>query len=190
MGDYRFSNLVSGSAGWIQKVRKRDDQNVNRTEEDAYWGRVRFRPFDQLTFSARAETSSRDASTYQQLPATGAGAQQNPLLRKYYLTDRDRNAAQLQADIVPAARGSLSVRYERARDRYDESEVGLTLSDYDQVSADASVQLWARWSFRPTSAARTTTPTWWARAVSPYPTWRSRTGKAARVTGTMSKGWP
>jgi MtrB/PioB family decaheme-associated outer membrane protein len=142
MGEYRFSNLVSGSAGWIQKVRKRDDQNVNRTEEDAYWGRLRFRPFDQLTFSARAETSSRDASAYQQIPATGAGAEQNPLLRKYYLTDRDRNAAQLQADIVPAARGSMSVRYERARDRYDESEVGLTLSDYDQVSADASVQLW------------------------------------------------
>jgi hypothetical protein len=38
MGDYRFSNLVSGSAGWIQKVRKRDDQNVNRTEEDSVLG--------------------------------------------------------------------------------------------------------------------------------------------------------
>ncbi len=142
MADYRFSSLVSGAAGWGQKVRKRDYQNVDRTEEDSYWARLRFRPFSELTVSARAETSSRDASEYQQLPTTGAGAEQNPLLRKYYLTDRDRDLLQVQADIVAGARGSVSLSYEDAKDRYDASEVGLTASDYDQFTADASLRLW------------------------------------------------
>jgi MtrB/PioB family decaheme-associated outer membrane protein len=142
LADYRFSNLVSGTAGWGQRVRKRDDQNVDRTEEDRYWARVRFRPFSELTLSALAETASRDASDYRPIPATGPGAEQHPLLRKYYLTDRDRDLVQVQADIVPAARGSVTLRYETARDRYDETQVGLVSSDYDQFTADGSLQLW------------------------------------------------
>jgi MtrB/PioB family decaheme-associated outer membrane protein len=142
MADYRFSGMLQGAAGWQQKVRERDYQNVDRTDEDIYWARLRFRPISELTLSARAETASRDASEYQAIPSIGAGAEQNPLLRKYYLTDRDRDLAQVQAEFAPSARGSLAVRYERAKDRYDESIVGLVASDYDQVSAEANVQVW------------------------------------------------
>jgi MtrB/PioB family decaheme-associated outer membrane protein len=142
MADYRFSRMLQGAAGWQQKVRERDYQNVDRTEEDIYWARLRFRPISELGLSLRAETSSRDASDYQAIPSTGAGAEQNPLLRKYYQADRDRDSAQIQADFAPGARGSLSLRYERAKDRYDESVVGLVSSDYDQFSAEANFQLW------------------------------------------------
>jgi MtrB/PioB family decaheme-associated outer membrane protein len=142
MADYRFSGMLQGAAGWQQKVRERDYQNVDRTDEDIYWARLRFRPMSELTLSARVETASRDASEYQAIPSIGAGAEQNPLLRKYYLTDRDRDLGQVQAEFAPSARGSLAVRYERAKDRYDESIVGLVASDYDQVSAEANVQLW------------------------------------------------
>ena len=142
LADYSFNAMFSGAAGVNRKIRKRDYQNVERTEEDSAWGRVRFRPASELSLSLKAESAERDASQYQQLPATGAGAEQNPLLRKYYLADRDRDLVQVQMDLVPHARGSISVRYEDARDRYDESLVGLTSSDYDQASADASVQLW------------------------------------------------
>jgi MtrB/PioB family decaheme-associated outer membrane protein len=142
MADYRFSGMLQGAAGWQQKVRERDYQNVDRTDEDIYWARLRFRPMSELTLSARVETASRDASEYQAIPSIGAGAEQNPLLRKYYLTDRDRDLGQVQAEFAPSARGSLAVRYERAKDRYDESVVGLVASDYDQVSAEANVQLW------------------------------------------------
>jgi MtrB/PioB family decaheme-associated outer membrane protein len=141
MADYRFSRMLQGSAGWQQKVREREFQNVDRTDEDIYWGQLRFRPIGELALSARAESGSRDASNYRQIPSIGAGAEQNPLLRKYYLTDRDRDLAQVQAEFSPAARLSLSARYERAKDRYDDTSVGLVSSDYDQVSAEASVQL-------------------------------------------------
>jgi len=142
LADYSFSAMISGAAGADRKIRKRDYQNVERTEEDSTWARVRFRPASELAMSVKAESASRDASAYQQLPATGAGAEQNPLLRKYYLVDRDRDVLQVQVDLAPHSRGSVSMRYEDARDRYDESLVGLVASDYDQFNADASVQLW------------------------------------------------
>lgn len=142
LADYSFNAMISGAAGVDRKIRKRDYQNVERTEDDSVWARVRFRPASQLALSVKAESASRDASEYQQLPTTGAGAEQNPLLRKYYLADRDRDLLQVQVDIAPGARGSISMRYEDARDRYDESVVGLVASDYDQFSADASMQVW------------------------------------------------
>lgn len=140
--DYRFSRMLQGSAGWEQEVRERDQLNVDRTDEDRYWGLLRFRPISELALSFKGETASRDASAYQAIPAIGPGAEQNPLLRKYYLADRDRDLVQVQADFTPAPRLSLSARYEDARDRYDESQVGLVASDYDQLSADLSLQVW------------------------------------------------
>lgn len=140
--DYRFSRMLQGAAGWQRKVRERDYQNVDRNDEDVYWGRLRFRPMEQLSLSFRGESGTRDATDYQVIPGTGAGAEQNPLLRKYYQADRDRDLVQVQADFTPAARGSLSLRYENAQDRYDESVVGLVSSDYDQISAEGTVQLW------------------------------------------------
>jgi MtrB/PioB family decaheme-associated outer membrane protein len=142
LADYRFSRMLQGAAGWQQKIRERDFQNVDRTEEHIYWARLRFRPMDELTLGFRIETASRDATDYQAIPSTGAGAEQNPLLRKYYQADRERDLARVQADFVPAARFGLSARYDRARDRYDESLVGLVAADYDQFSADANVQVW------------------------------------------------
>jgi MtrB/PioB family decaheme-associated outer membrane protein len=140
--DYRFSRMLQGAAGWQQKVRERTFQNVDRNDEDIYWARLRFRPMSQLALSIRGESGSRDASDYQAIPSTGAGAEQNPLLRKYYQADRDRDLVQIQADFSPAARFNLSLRHENAQDRYDESLVGLVASDYDQTSAEATVQVW------------------------------------------------
>jgi len=141
-GDYRFSRILDAAAGWGQKVRERDFQNVERTEEDSYWGRIRVRPFTAMSLSLQAANASRDASEYLQVPSIGPGAAQNPLLRKYNLTDRERDSFQVQADLVPGDRGSVSLRYERAQDDYEESPVGLVATDYDQLSADASLQLW------------------------------------------------
>ena len=139
--DYRFSRMVQVSAGWDNKVRDRDYQDVTRTEEDATWARVRFRPVNQLSLGLRAESSSRDARQASTLPVVGAGSQQNPLLRKYYLADRDRDTLQADVDFTPAGRFSLAMRFESASDSYDESEVGLVSADYDQYSAEASFRI-------------------------------------------------
>jgi MtrB/PioB family decaheme-associated outer membrane protein len=194
MGDYRFSNMVQGGAGWQRKVRKRDYQNVERTEEDILFAQARFRPFDQLTLSLRAETSERDASDYQAIPTTGAGAEQNPLLRKYYLTDRDRDLYRVQADFIPAARLGLSARFETARDKYDESQVGLVRSDYDQFSADANVQLWGPVVMTAFLSRETYDSTMVGAAsfIAPNtapPNWRGRTDDRHDVLG-LALNWP
>jgi MtrB/PioB family decaheme-associated outer membrane protein len=139
--DYRFSRMVQVSAGWDHKVRDRDYQDVTRTDEDAAWARVRFRPVDQLSLGLRAESSSRDARQAANVPVVGAGSQQNPLLRKYYLADRDRDTLQADVGFTPAGRFSLAMRFESASDSYNESEVGLVSADYDQYSAEASFRI-------------------------------------------------
>ena len=140
-GEYRFSRQLQFGAGWIDKVRERSDQEVTRTDEDGPWARVRFRPIDQLSLGFRAESTSRDAQAALAVPFFGAGSQQNPLLRKYYLADRDRNLLRAEADFVPAGRFTLALRYEQAQDKYDQSQVGLVSTDYAQYSAEASVRL-------------------------------------------------
>lgn len=140
-GSYRFNRRVSAAAGWEQRERKRDFQNVDRTEEDTLWGSLSFRPASALSLSFRVEDASRDASEYQAIPSTGLGAEQNPLLRKYYLADRERDLLRVQAEFMPAAGFNLALRYEDARDDYDQSQVGLVGSDYDQLSADATFLL-------------------------------------------------
>src|SRR5690606_1252817 len=89
--DYRFSRMLKGAAAWQRKGRERDDHGEARNDEDVYWGRLRFRPMKQLSLSFRGESGTRDATDYQVIPGTGAGAEQNPRLRKYYQADRDRD---------------------------------------------------------------------------------------------------
>lgn len=139
--EYRYSRGMQFGAGWGSKVRDRDYQDVTRTEEDGAWARVRFRPVDQLRLGLRAESTSRDAREALAPPLVGAGSAQNPLLRKYYLADRDRDLLQAEADFTPAGRFSLAMRFETASDSYDQSEVGLVSADYDQYSAEASVRV-------------------------------------------------
>jgi MtrB/PioB family decaheme-associated outer membrane protein len=142
LAEYRLSQMLQGTVGYRWKRRERDYQEVDRNEEDIYFARLRFRPISALALSGKVETSSRDASNYQAIPTIGPGTEQNPLLRKYYLADRDRDLVQVQADFTPAPRGSISLRYERAKDDYDESLVGLVSADYDQFSAEGNLQLW------------------------------------------------
>ena len=139
--DYRYSRAIQIGAGWGSKVRDRDFQDVRRTEEDGTWARARFRPLDQLGLALRIESTARDAREALTAPVVGAGSAQNPLLRKYHTADRDRELLQAEADFTPAGRFSLAMRFETARDSYDQSEVGLVSADYDQYSAEASVRV-------------------------------------------------
>jgi MtrB/PioB family decaheme-associated outer membrane protein len=140
-GEYRLNRQLQFSAGWIDKVRDRSDQEVTRTDEDGPWARLRFQPIDQLSLGLRAESTTRDARVAMAVPFLGAGSQQNPLLRKYYLADRERDLLRADADFIPAERLSLALRFETARDKYDESQVGLVSADYDQYSAEAGLRL-------------------------------------------------
>jgi len=135
--DYAFGHGIHAYAGYDYSKDQRDEQSVSETEEDLYWGELKFRATGMLTLTLRAENGDRDASNYRD-PSTGAGQAQNPLMRKYYLADRDREAYEGKVEFG-FERVSASVKYRSAEDDYDDSAVGLTGTDYDQFAADASV---------------------------------------------------
>jgi len=192
--NYRFNRRLSAAAGWEQRERERDFQNVETTEEDTLWGSLSFRPVSALALSFRLEDGSRDASEYQAIPSTGLGAEQNPLLRKYYLADRERDLVQVQAEFTPAPRFNLALRYEDARDEYDQSQVGLVEADYDQLSADASIQLGkalvvTAYFSRDTYDSRTVGAASFAVPNTAPPNWEARTEDRHDVHG-VAFNWP
>lgn len=135
--DYAFTRTIHAYAGWERRKKERDGQDVDETEEDTYWAQLRLRPAGGLAISLRAEGAERDASEYRQV-STGSGRAQNPLMRKYYLADREREAYEARLDWA-GERTSLSFKYQQAEDDYTDSFVGLTDTNYDQFAADASL---------------------------------------------------
>ena len=135
--DYAFGHGIHAYAGYDYSKDQRDEQSVSQTEEDLYWGELKYRAAGLLTLTLRAENGDRDASSYRQAPV-GAGQAENPLMRKYYLADRDREAYEGKVEFG-FERVSASLKYRTAEDDYDDSVVGLTGTDYDQFAADASV---------------------------------------------------
>ncbi len=135
--DYRFGRMVHGYAGWDRKTEERDQQDVSQTDEDTYWAKLRLRPFSSVSATLKAETAERDGDGYNPAPVP-AGQAQNPLLRKYYLADRDRDAYEAQVQ-YSGEKLSLSAKYVTASDDYTDSVVGLTGTDYDQIAVDGSL---------------------------------------------------
>lgn len=138
-GDYAFNRMVQAYAGWERTKKDRDEQEVANTEEDLFWAKLKLRPSANVALSLKAEDAQRDASAYRQA-ITGAGQADNPLMRKYYMADRDRNAYTARVEFS-GERGSVSLRYENANDDYKHSPVGLTGTDYNQVALDGSLVL-------------------------------------------------
>lgn len=136
--DYAFAREAHGYLGWEREIKKQDFMEVDRVEEDRYMAKVRLRPATDAALTLQAEVAQRDGSGYRPLTAPSPGAQQNPLLRKYYLADRDREALAIQLDVNVGARTTLGARFDTAQDRYDESLVGLVSSEFDQLTVDAA----------------------------------------------------
>lgn len=143
VADYAFTAPVHAWLGWEREIDEQDFQNVDELEEDRLFGKLRLRPTAGLAVSLKGELADRDGDGYRQIPSTvGPGGEQNPLLRKYYLADRERDAIEAQVDATPGARSSLSLRYQTASDDYDNSAVGLVSADFDQFSVDGSINVW------------------------------------------------
>jgi len=127
MGDY------SGSLPWSMRLtgaveyeqRNRSYQEVVTTREWTIWGKAAAQPTEKLTTSLKLAHSWRDNSTYG--TATWFYVE-NPLLRKFNLADRNRNAAEAHLDYAISEKISLGLSADVADDDYNHSQVGLTSS--------------------------------------------------------------
>jgi MtrB/PioB family decaheme-associated outer membrane protein len=121
----------------------RDYQEVTDSDETTWLAGFTLRGWSQASLSFDLRTGSRDVSgytgnapllqSYQPGRVSEDDYANHPLLRKYYLTDRDRDQFRFRADIAPGTRFNLGLAGSYAEDDYDDRYFGLN---------EARVQSW------------------------------------------------
>ena len=126
IGDYGggLPNNTRLTGGAEYDMRERTYQEVVTTREMTLWGKFALQPTEKLSTWLKYGYSWRDNSTYG--TATWFGYPENPLLRKFYLADRQRNMIEGRLDYAINDKISLGVSADYADDDYSKSSVGLT----------------------------------------------------------------
>ena len=136
--DYRVMRRTRLAVGWNRDEMDRDFQERQNTETDKIWARatVGFTPLVSGWLEVSAE--ERDGSEY--APLMPSNSVQNPLMRKYHLADRDRDAIEGQLTVQPIASWDISLTGAVAEDDYDNTLIGLAESEYRSATLDTSVR--------------------------------------------------
>jgi hypothetical protein len=165
------------SAGYTFRRIERNLQEIDESDEDIYWAKLRLRPWRWFNLDLTLEDADRSNDDYEQYDYLNLA--QNPLMRKYNMADRDRTGYKAKATVLPIERLSLGVEVESWDEDYDNSEVGLTGADRDSVIGDATLQLSDRISAYASLARETVKSTQWGAQsnVNPntaQPNWRGK----------------
>lgn len=136
-GDYRVSSQFKASAGFDYDRRSRTFQEVVNTRETVVWGRLAAKPMSMLDLSVKLSHGERNHSTYG--VATWISPPENPLLRKFNLADRRRDAVGARADFALSEEISLGLSADWTDDQYAHSPVGLIAGRSASTGAELSV---------------------------------------------------
>ncbi len=112
------------SAGADKELRERTDQMVSETDELTLWAKADYQFSDRFYGRLKVSHGSRDATEANNPPVLSPA--DNPLMRKYNLADRTREAVDLNLGLDLADNVSLSLDYSGSADDYDDSDLGLT----------------------------------------------------------------
>lgn len=152
-GGYRIMPRTKVSAGYDFEYINRDINEVETTLE--HTGRVKLRsaPVHYASGWVEYAHSIRSGDDYvsnQQFldshtsayiatltPATGL-YENDPLLRKYYFADRDKDQVTASVTLMPHDQVTVGLRGSLTLERYDETEIGLTDRDTASITLDAS----------------------------------------------------
>jgi MtrB/PioB family decaheme-associated outer membrane protein len=100
---------------------ERDYSDVEESTEHSGTARLNWRPRNDFDAALRLGASSREASEYQAVQPD-----QNPLLRKYNIADRDRDTAGIVLSYAPTDQLNIGFSADMSDDDYTDSSVGLT----------------------------------------------------------------
>jgi len=117
---------------------------VFETRDSTWWGEINIDHWSVAQLRFKFETSSRDMSPY--LQVSDPGLQENVLMRKFHLADRDRNRVVIELDLSPGRRLSASLSYFVSEDTYKQSILGLMESYENSLNLDLSYMLKANLS--------------------------------------------
>src|SRR5436190_8204840 len=137
IGDYSggLPNNTRLTGGAEYDMRERTYQEVVTTREMTLWGKFTAQPTEKLSTWLKYAYSWRDNSVYG--TSYWFGYPENPLLRKFYLADRERNMIEGRLDYAISEKVSIGVSADYADDNYSHSSVGLTSAR----SANLAVEL-------------------------------------------------
>ncbi|HEY7883348.1 MAG TPA: MtrB/PioB family decaheme-associated outer membrane protein [Cellvibrionaceae bacterium] len=144
---WRFSRYLRLEAGYVYNDTRRDYSEVTQTREHSIKLGARSTRFDSLALSGHYQYQQRRADEYvgnRPLMTThvpgSVGAEDfenHPLLRKYYLTDRDRHQWHLRGDWFAWQNVNLGAAIAWHRDHYPDTVFGLTDSRMTSYTLDA-----------------------------------------------------
>ena len=132
--NYRAHRMIRLSGGAKQKNLDRTLQAVERTEETTWWGEVKVTPTYNTEFRLKAETANRDISNYEQL--NDGWPMDNPLMRKFNMADRNRDAVLFEFDYMVTQSLGLTFGYSQAKAKYEKSVLGLQQSNDENYSVN------------------------------------------------------
>jgi MtrB/PioB family decaheme-associated outer membrane protein len=158
---YRLFRRTSLMLEYEHEQVQRDHAEVDTTRENMVRAKLRAQPMDRLGMGINMGLARRKASTYHHnepyltghspdylATQSGVGLWENhPLLRRFYLTDRDRAELGAFAMLTPADRVSIGLNVTHMVDDFDDPEIGLT----DQKTTRAVLDL----SYAPTERIET-----------------------------------
>jgi MtrB/PioB family decaheme-associated outer membrane protein len=139
LGDYASDKLPAAmrlTGGVEYEIRDRTYQEVVYTREWTLWGKVKAQPLENLSTWLRLEHAWRDNSTYG--TATWFGYAENPLLRKFNLADRRRNAVEARLDYTVNTKVSVGLSGELTDDDYNDTSIGLVSARSGNVAAEVA----------------------------------------------------
>jgi MtrB/PioB family decaheme-associated outer membrane protein len=134
--DIRVARELKASFGWDRDTIERKLQEVDKNEEDTFWAKLRFRPAPGVSLDVEGQTAERDSSNYKQIDYLNLD--QNPLMRKYNMADRDRDGYKVRLSIQPLDRLSFGMSTEYWDENYEDSDVGLTGANRESIYGDLS----------------------------------------------------
>ena len=140
LGDYTSEKLPAAmriTGGVEYDMRDRTYQEVVTTREWTLWGKVAAQPAEGVATWLRLEHSWRDNSVYG--TSIWFGYPENPLLRKFNLADRTRNAVEARVDWTVNAKVSVGFSGELTDDDYNDTSIGLVSARSANLAAEVAV---------------------------------------------------
>lgn len=137
--DYRLTSRLKTSLGFDDDTRERTFQEADKTREQTVWGKFIVRARDDTDLTLKLAHADREVSSYHAVPQIDPP--ENPLLRKYNMANRTRDAANLRADFAARENVNLGFAIDVATDDYPDSTIGLTRGKDLNLSFDASAAL-------------------------------------------------
>ena len=132
--NYRLTKESHLSGGLNYEVFDRTYQDREQTQENTGWTKLTLSPYDWVDVAVNLSTAKRTGDSYS--PSILILPGENPLLRKYYLADRDRNKGGLSFTLKPVEKISVGFGVDFAKDDYSNSPLGLTSDRDTTYSAD------------------------------------------------------